>query len=245
MGSSDVAAKIAAAMLGLPDADPEIQRRLNMWVVGDPNRGINWAMIGGHLRGRLDAQAYELIGYQIHVIDNRARVGRGEAEDPEPSAAEQAIGGTAALNAVRDDIRAALDDLPNFVGRSYRISGIANAGVYSGQIKEGDLIKDTTFWSTSLVRGSSGAAGAWGADGTAEKPKAYFIIDGATGKYIAKYSQVKGEQEVLFKDNTVFKVNRVVNDKSSSTTFFVYISQVTAATGALQIKNPYDGTVQP
>lgn len=55
-------------------------------------------------------------------------------------------------------------------------------------------------------------------------------------------SQIEGEQEVLFPDNTVFQVTRIVNDRDLGHTFFVYITQRAGAPGGVPIKNPFTGT---
>ena len=39
-----------------------VRRGLQMWVAGDRDRGINWNMIGQHLRGNLTENDYEPIG---------------------------------------------------------------------------------------------------------------------------------------------------------------------------------------
>jgi Domain of unknown function (DUF4157)/ADP-ribosyltransferase exoenzyme len=232
MGYFEKGRVVRAAMAGQPDVDPAVQQGLNMWVAGDPQRGINWNMIGKHLRGRLTEDDYANIGMLTALRQG----------DPTDDAAALRLSGRASLTAVRDDIRAALAALPDFQGKSYRISGVQSRAVYTGTITEGDLIKDTTFWSTSVVRGASGAGAGWGQDGTDDQPKAYFIIDGTGGKYIAKYSTVEGEQEVLFNDNAVFQVNRIVNEAGKGNTFFVYISQVAVAPAHAVIKNPFNGT---
>lgn len=211
-----------------PDVDEDVKKGLNMWVVGDQEKGVNWEMVGKHLRGNLTNEDYKLIG-TMHFLkekvdqnDNGVLIQKGKD----------------ILNEVRNDIRGALDALPDFTGRSYRISGIQNNAVFESKIQIGDLIKDATFWSTAAVRGAGAAAADWGQSGTQQKPKAYFIIDGATGKYIAKYSKIEGEREVLFKDHTIFKVNRIVN---KTNTFFVYIQEMINVGADAIVKNPYTG----
>ncbi len=211
-----------------PDVDEDVQTGLNMWVVGDKDRGVNWAMVGKHLRGLLTDDDYSLIG-TMHFL---------KAEEEEDNAGVLIQKGKDTLDGVRGDIRGALDDLPDFTGKSYRISGVQNNGVFETKIKKNDLIKDTTFWSTAAVRGAGAAAESWGESGSEGKPQAYFIIDGATGKYIARYSEIEGEREVLFKDRTVFKVNRIIN---KANTFFVYIREVGNVPVHATVKNPYTG----
>lgn len=220
--------RIGQGFSNQPKIDEAVKKGLNMWVVGDTERGVNWQMIGSHLRGRLKDKDYELIG-RLTIMKTNQR---------EPEQAKLIELGRQVMESVRGDIRAALDKLPDFRGHSYRISGVEDMSVYTSKIKKGDLIKDTTFWSTAAVRGASGAAGDWGKAGTEAKPKAYFIIDGSSGKYIAKYSKVEGEREVLFKDHTIFEVDRIVK---LDNTFYVYIREVGNVPQSTTVKNYYNG----
>lgn len=214
-----------------------VQAGLRMWVTGDPARGIGWNMIGKHLRGRLQPLDYQLIGTLTYLLEDQRNVTTLEAGYTVPQRIQK---GTQLLDDIRDDIRGALDALPDHDGVSYRQAGVANASVYGGLINVGDYIRDTTFWSTSALR-ISGSAGEWGDDGTLAHPKVYFIIDGSSGKYIAKYSgQEEGQHEVLFKDRTTFQVTNIANFRNE--TFFVHVTEVNPATVHVATKNPFNGT---
>lgn len=220
-------------------SDPVVQAGLRMWVSGDPQRGINWNMIGKHLRGRLTPAEYQQIGTMNYLLADQSNQTNLEPAYTLPQR-EQA--GRQLLDAARNDIRGALDALPTHEGVSFRQAGVLNGTVYGGLINVGDYIRDTTFWSTSALR-ISGSAGGWGQDGTLANPKVYFIINGTTGKYIAKYSgQEEGQHEVLFKDLVTFQVNKIANFRNE--TFFVHVTEVDPATipPGTAPKNPYNGT---
>lgn len=217
--------------------NPVVQNGLRMWVSGDPQRGINWNMIGQHLRGRLAANDYQAIGAMHHLLtDQKNHTNLAGTYLP----LQQQQAGAQLLDDARDDIRGALDALPDHDGVSYRQAGVLNSSVYGGRVNVGDYISDTTFWSTSALR-ISGSAGGWGTDGTPEKPKVYFIITGSTGKYISKYAaQEEGQHEVLFKNNVVFRVTKIANYQGK--TFFVHVTEVDPATiGAAVPRSPYTG----
>ncbi len=215
-----------------PEVDESVRKGLNMWVVGDTERGINWEMVGKHLRGLLSDEDYKLIG-MLSIMKS------GKKEEDDKTLIKM---GRELMNAVRGDIRVALDKLPDFTGKTYRLSSIKDTSVFADKIKKGDLIKDTTFWSTAAVRGAGAAAEKWGNEGTTAKPMAYFIIESATGKYIAKYSKIEGEREVLFKDNVIFRVLRIVN---LGTTFYVYIQELKDVPRNTLVKNPFTGDPYP
>ncbi|MFM2375840.1 MAG: hypothetical protein RLZZ165_937 [Bacteroidota bacterium] len=214
--------------------DPQVAAGLDMWVRGDSQRGIGWSVIGKHLRGRLGREDYIMIGY-IALTKNGTYVDGVTTED------QQVLAGRTTLDDMKTDIRGALDALPDFDKTSYRIATCQSPAVYTTTISEGDYIKDTTFWSTSAVRGGEAGATGWGVDGTAEIPKVYYIISGSSGKYIAKYSAIEGEQEVMFKDSVVFQVDRIASFRGLS--FFVYLTEVNPTTlpvGTV-MKNPWSG----
>lgn len=218
--------------------DNVVQAGLRMWVTGDPVRGITWNMIGKHLRGRLTADEYEQIGTMHYMLEDR---NNQTALADTYLVAQKINAGTQLLNRVRDDIAGSLDALPDHDGISYRQAGVADSAVYGGIINVGDYIRDTTFWSTSGLR-MSGSAGKWGQDGTVAKPKVYFLINGSTGKYIAKYSgQEEGQHEILFKNLVTFEVTKIGNFRNE--TFFVHVTEIDPADlqPGTQIKNPYNG----
>ncbi|WP_448266105.1 eCIS core domain-containing protein [Nostoc sp. DSM 114159] len=218
-----------------------VQAGLRMWVSGDPQRGINWNMIGKHLRGRLTEDEYKQIGTLKYMLDDQ---NNNTTLVNNYSPAQKIQAGTQLLNDARNDIRGALDALPNHEGMSYRQAGVANTSVYGGSINVRDYIRDTTFWSTSALR-ITGSAGTWGEDGTTSHPKVYFIINGTTGKYIANYSgQEKGQHEVLFKDLVTFQVTKIGSFRNTS---FVHVTEVDPKTLSADqaIKNPYTGENLP
>lgn len=134
-----------------------------------------------------------------------------------------------------------MDALPNYEGISYRQAGVKDGSVYGSKINTGDYIMDKSFWSTSALK-LDGSAGKWGSDGRKDKPKVYFIITGSTGKYINKYAQLEeGQHEVLFKNETIFKVGKIANYKKE--TFFVHVKEVDRndLNKNDDIKDPYEG----
>lgn len=215
-----------------------VQAGLRMWITGDPQRGVNWNMIGKHLRGLLTGDEYEQIGTMVYLLEdqqNNTNLVDTFLRAQKIQKAKQL------LDTVRNDIRGALDALPDHDGMSYRQAGVANASVFGGTVNVGDYIRDTTFWSTSALR-ISGSAGNWGDDGTKDAPKVYFIINGSTGKYISKYAgQEEGQHEVLFKNLATFQLTKIANFRNE--TFFVYLTEVDPTTLAQgqAIKNPYHG----
>lgn len=225
--------KYATWGIGSDDIDPTVKNGLDMWTKGDSDRGISWSVIGQHLRGRLSRPDYIMIGYI--ALNKNGTWTEDKTED------EQIQAATLSLNDVKGDINGALDALPDFEQTSYRIATCQSPAVYNTTITEGDHIKDTTFWSTSAVRGATGAASGWGVDGTDTVPKVYYIINGSSGKYIAKYSDLPAEQEVMFKDSVIFQVDRIANFRNVS--FFVYLTEVdgTALPPNTPIKNPWTG----
>jgi len=229
--------KIKAAHALDDISDTTVRDGLRMWVSGDITRGISWNMIGKHLRGTLDDNSYKGIGY-MHYDKNPSEIPQGVVVD-DPMAIQKA---RQVLNAARNDINGALDALPAHTSPSYRQMTVAGTNVYGGNIKVGNYIRDASFLSTSALR-ISGSAGNWGDDGTDTHPKAYFIINGTTGKYISKHAaQEEGQHEVLFKGNTVFQITKIANFR---TTFFVHVREVDPATLGQNptIKNPYSGQV--
>lgn len=105
----------------------------------------------------------------------------------------------------------------------------------------GDHIQDASFWSTSALK-IDGSAGKWGAEGTEDAPRVYYIIDGHTGRYISQYAGIEeGQHEVLFKNGMVFAVMQIANYQNR--TFFVHLYEVNPAdlpAGTI-LKNPYTG----
>lgn len=200
-------------------------------------------MIGKHLRGNLTDDEYEPIGTMVYLLKDQKMKDQKNSTNlvDTYSKVQKVQASKQLLDAARNDIRGALDALPAHDGVSYRQAGVANTSVYGGNVNVGDYIRDTAFWSTSALR-ISGSAGNWGKDGTKDKPKIYFIINGASGKYISKYAgQEKGQHEVLFKDLVTFQVTKIGNFKNE--TFFVYVTEIDPSTLPMgqAIKNPFNG----
>lgn len=231
----------SAAVANEPDIDENLRQAINLWVVGDPQRGIVWGAIGNHLRGKINVSGYRDLGVQCSLLlppDEEAVI--DQLMEPAKTQAYVQLSRNA-FTVACNELRGALGQLPDFNGKSYRQSGVASAAVYGSLISTGDIIMDKAFWSTSIFRGAGGAAGTWTDVGTAEHPIAYYIINGTSGKYIAKYARTEGEREVLFSDNTTFQVDRIVNLKNK--TFFVYVSEVPHPGIGTPIKNPFNGAV--
>jgi len=90
--------------------NPVVQNGLRMWISGDPQRGINWNMIGQHLRGRLAANDYQAIGAMHHLLTDQ-RNNTNLAVTYLPLQQQQA--GAQLLDDARADIRGALNALPD------------------------------------------------------------------------------------------------------------------------------------
>ncbi|HEX5554458.1 MAG TPA: hypothetical protein VFX43_14540 [Chitinophagaceae bacterium] len=230
-----------AAVEDQPDVDPGLLAAINIWVVGDPQTGIVWSALGNHLRGKINIAGYRDFGIQSYLLLSPPQQQHFDLASPtEPGLTMAYVAlAQAAFNRAAQDLGTGLGHLPDFVGTSYRQSSLDNISVFNGKIATNDLIMDETFWSTSILRGAGGAAGNWDSIGSTAHPIAYFVIAGTTGKYIAKYAKTEGEQEVLFRDRVVFRVDRIVNLKNA--TFFVYLTEVAPPPGGTVIKNPFTG----
>ncbi len=224
------------------EVDDDVMRGLRTWVSGDPQRGVGWKMIAQHLRGSLTAEQYRLIGLQYYMLLDQKN-GTNVLDTKSNYDKEQK--GQQVLNESVQDLRGALDALPAHDGMSYRMAGVASGTVFGGLINVGNYVRDNAFWSTSALR-ISGSAGKWGEDGTQTAPKVYFIINGATGRYISKHAQQEeGQHEVLFKDRATFRVTKIANIQKA--TFFVYLTEVDPATlpPLTVVRNAYDGSPYP
>lgn len=230
-----------AAVGGQPDVDPALVAAINIWVVGNPQTGVVWSALGNHLRGKIDISGYRDFGIQSYMLlapPQQLIFDNANPTEPGLTMAYVALA-KAAFTVAAQHLRAGLGNLPDFGGTSYRQSNLADNTVFNGKVATNDLIMDKTFWSTSILRGAGGAAGNWDSIGSIDHPIVYFVITGTTGKYIAKYAQTEGEQEVLFNDRVVFNVDRIVNLKNA--TFFVYLTEVPPPPGGTVIKNPFTG----
>ncbi len=208
------------------------------WQIGDIVDQISWSTLGLHLQGRMDIMDYirlgeEVLGYRD--LKNGTNLLETATGTDLLHLAKQA------LNRVRNEIRVGLDGLPKRDGVSYR-AATAAVGVYGTRVNVGDYIMDKSFWSTSALklehRGQK-----FGGEGTVKNPKVYYIITGSTGVFLPKYTNKEvGVREVLFKDQTIFKVNKITN--YADQTFFVYVTETDPNTlSANQVtKNPWSGT---
>lgn len=134
--------------------------------------------------------------------------------------------------------------LPTTPGVSYRAATVA-VGVYGTRINVGDLIKDRSFWSTAALRQGHKTRD-FGSEGTVQTPQVYYLVNGSTGVFLPKYTNKEvGVHEVLYKDQTIFRVTQITNygDK----TFFVWVSEVDPATLGLNpaTKDPWSGAQNP
>jgi len=228
---------------GQPDVNEAWRADINVWVVGDPQRGIVWGAIANHLRGLIDIGGYRVFGVQCYLLLNDMQRGVIDAlSEPDLTMAYVQLAHNAFGDACQN-LNAGLGHIPDFNGTSYRQASLADGTVYNGKISQGDVIMDKAYWSTSILRGAGGAAGSWTDIGTVDNPIAYYVIQGTTGKYIAKYAQTEGEREVLFQNRVTFRVTRIVNLKNR--TFFVYVSEIAPPPplAGIPIKDPYTGKV--
>lgn len=130
-------------------------------------------------------------------------------------------------------LHTALDKLDAYQGSSYRWFKSANADVYRKLIRPGDYVSDKGFSASSMIKGGEGGASGWGKEGNV-----HFELKGTSGRDISQHSPMPGEREVLFKPNTVFKVEAI---KVENNTTFVVLREVAAPTNR-PIKNSYDGS---
>ena len=228
-----------AAVADQPAVDPALSQGINIWVIGDKQRGIVWGAIGNHLRGRIDLLGYRDLGLQCSMLLPAGQQAVIDVMVEPDKTLEYVRLARQAFDAAILDLTNSLGQLPDFNGTSYRESGLENNTVYNGRIGVADIIMDEAFWSTSIFRGAGGGAGNWTNMGTIQKPSAFFIIAGTSGKYISKYAATAGEQEVLFTGRTAFQVTRIVNLKNI--TFFIYVSEVPPPAPGTPIKNYYNG----
>lgn len=223
--------KIISPLRNSGEIDPDVQRKLQIWIVGDPGRGIGWKAIGLYLQGRLPDEELNLIGTVALLKGGREHAG----EDAKASS------GRASLDGAIEELNEALDRLVPYRGVSYRQADVAGPNVYGGLINNGDFIQDKSFWSTSALK-IDGSAGKWGVEGTEGRPRVYFIIDGFSGRYISQYAGVEeGQHEVLFKKGMIFQVRQIANHQNK--TFFVHLreSNPRLLSADTLLKNPYDG----
>lgn len=231
------------AVDGLDDVDPALVAAINIWVVGAPATGIGWSALGNHMRGMIDLAGYRQFGAMVSLqLPAAAQLLLTQTLEPALTMAYVQMG-QAALGVAQQTLANGLGQLPDFNGTSYRKSKLANQDVFAQHIHVGDHIRDEAFWSTSIFRGGGAAAAGWGDIGSQQHPVVYFVIHGQTGKYIQPYSQIQGEQEVLFQAQTTFQVERIVN--FNRITYFVYIRETPAPGFGTPVFNPFNGQQYP
>jgi hypothetical protein len=212
------------------EINPDVQKGVRNWISGDPVAGVNWKMVGDHLRGRLTIKQYAEIGY-LRCLKEKM-----DTDDQ----IYLANLGRRTLEEASSQIFAALVQLDPHDAEVYRQAKVP-PGVYGRLIDVGDYIADSTYWSTSALR-ISGSAGKWGTHGTSQEPKVYFIIKGISGKYISKQAQQEeGQHEVLFPRRAIFQVKQINN--YFNCTLFVYLKEIDPVeVGARPVKNSYNGS---
>lgn len=132
------------------------------------------------------------------------------------------------------DLNGALAKLDAFAGTSYRWSRVASADVYKKLIRPGDYVSDKGFIASSMLKGGEGGASGWGKAGNV-----HFELRGTSGRDISQHSPMPGEREVLFKPNTIFKVEAIKVEGDD--TAYVVLREVAGA-GGKAIKSSYDGS---
>lgn len=211
------------------------------WQIGDIVDGVSWSSLGNHLQGRLTQQDYENLGHGI--LGRRDLTNGTNLQATSTLAFKEQIARQACIR-VSQEIRVGLGNLPTIEGVSYR-AATAAVGVYGTAINVGDLVKDMAFWSTAALRaGHTGMD--FGAEGTLQTPKVYYIVNGSTGVFLPKYTNKEvGVREILYKDQTIFSVTKITN--YADRTFFVWVSEVDPATLGPHpaTKNPWSGAANP
>lgn len=99
-------------------------------------------------------------------------------------------------------INSALDKLPTESGTVYRGATLSNDQIES--YKPGSTIEEKGFTSTSNTK--EGAKGATETQETHGKDNTYFEIQSKNARFLSGFSGYEGEEELLFKSNTKFKV---------------------------------------
>lgn len=101
-------------------------------------------------------------------------------------------------------INNALSRLPNYSGKVFRGTPLEKR--FLEQYKLGELVKEKAFLSSSI---SKEAAKSFASSSFSSKLLVFFIIDSKRGKKIADYAKYSYESEILFPNNTVFRVNNI------------------------------------
>lgn len=237
-GASDKTGIKDGAAPNNPTAEQSAAMGVRAWQAGDVINNINWKTVGLYLQGRLSDAEY---GALIVMFPAPAPLPNAVVI---PQAQREKAHVDGLIEQVAQSIRDGLNYLPAYVGKSYRAATTAQ-GIMSSQVTVGDLIKDKSFWSTSALQLDNGG-NSFGTEGTQAAPKVYYIIDGSSGVFLPAFTNFEANvREVLFKDETVFRVKKIHNYNEA--TFFVSIEEVDQATlaPAAAVKNPWTGTVYP
>lgn len=211
------------------------------WQIGDIVDSVSWSTLGRHMQGRMSADDYVELGDGILQARDLKNVTDFHAHADD---AQKSLVANQALARVQGEVRGGLNGLPAEPGVSYR-AATARPGVYGSSINVGDCVKDMSFWSTAALKMPHTGAD-FGSEGTLLTPKVYYIITGSTGVYLPRYTNREvGVHEVLYRDQTIFRVNQITN--YGGRTFFVHVTEVDPANlpAAQVTKNPWSGAVNP
>jgi len=102
-----------------------------------------------------------------------------------------------------DGVSDAMSKLPSEPGRTYRGANLRNKPGVLDKYREGEIVREDAFTSTSKnpnIHGSGQFAG-----------DTRFTINGRNGKNVTEYSD-HDEEEILFDKGTDFKVDKVTNN---------------------------------
>ena len=228
----------------LPRAPTALQQHalaVRSWQIGDILDSVSWSTLGAHLQGRMDAANYEKLGNDILAFRD-LRNGTNVQAGAQPQ--EKIDVAHASLQRVTGEVRGGLDGLPKRAGESYR-SATTAPNVYGNLINVGDHIKDMAFWSTSGLKMDHRNV-PYGAEGKLAAPMVYYLVTGQNGVFLPGVTNTEtGVREILYKNETVFRVTRIVN--YGNRTYFVRVVEVDPATlpPHTVTKNPWSGADNP
>lgn len=228
----------------LPQAPTALQTHalaVRSWQIGDILDSVSWSTLGAHLQGRMAPADYEELGNGILAFRD-LRNGTNAQAGAQPQ--EKIDAALASLQRVTGEVRGGLDGLPKSAGDSYR-SATTAPNVYGNLINVGDHVKDMAFWSTSGLKMDHRNV-PYGAEGTPETPMVYYLVTGQSGVFLPGFTNTEtGVREILYRNETVFRVTRIVN--YGNRTYFVRVVEVDPATLPAQTvtKNPWSGADNP
>jgi hypothetical protein len=225
----------------IPTAEQANALNVRAWQIGDLVYGISWSDLGHHLQGRLSDPEYVTKGHNFLLLQD---VKQGTKLVGTFTDTQKSDFAKAAFELVKGEVRGGLEGLPVTEGVAYRAADSA-PGVYGSLINVGDYIKDKSFWSTSGLKLTHKNKD-FGSEGTLAVPKVYYIIDGKTGVFLPSFTNTEvGVREVLFKNETIFKVTQITN--YANRTFFVHVEEKDPAHIPVNTitKNPWSGVNNP